>query len=408
MTVQTIRDFLKLESSSGLILIGAMLLALVCANTPLSLLYDGLLQTPVEIHIGALHLAKPLLLWINDGLMAVFFLLVGLEVKREILEGELSSLPQIAMPGIAALGGMVIPALIYAGMNWSNPATVQGWAIPAATDIAFALGVMALLGKRVPGPLKLFLLTLAILDDLGAIVIIALFYTADLSVFSLIMAAIAVAGLVVLNRLGVTRIAAYVVLGVFLWVCVLKSGVHATLAGVVLAFAIPLRAKDQHGHSPLRHLEHNLHPWAAFGILPVFAFANAGVSLAGLAPTDLLSPLPLGIAAGLFIGKQLGIVSFAWVAIKLGLGPLPQGTSWRAFHGMAVLCGIGFTMSLFIATLALDNAVPATGDAARLGVLMGSLASSLCGYYLLRRAVNKPITIDYDEKEVLLKGAEPS
>ncbi|MGE4545941.1 MAG: Na+/H+ antiporter NhaA [Pedobacter sp.] len=389
MTVQTIRDFLKLESSSGLILIGAMLLALICANSPLSILYDGLLQTSVEIHIGALHLAKPLLLWINDGLMAVFFLLVGLEVKREILEGELSSLPQIAMPGIAALGGMVVPAVIYAGINWSNPATMQGWAIPAATDIAFALGVMALLGKRVPGPLKLFLLTLAILDDLGAIVIIALFYTADLSVFSLVMAAIAVAGLAVLNRLGVTRIAAYVVLGVFLWVCVLKSGVHATLAGVVLAFAIPLRARDQHGHSPLRHLEHNLHPWAAFGILPVFAFANAGVSLAGLSPGDLFTPLPLGIAAGLFVGKQLGIVSFSWIGVKLGLARLPQGISWSEFHGMAVLCGIGFTMSLFIATLALGNAGPATGDAARLGVLLGSLVSSVSGYYLLRRATRK-------------------
>ena len=263
--------------------------------------------------------------------MAIFFLLVGLEVKREILEGELSSLPQIAMPGIAAIGGMAVPALIYASINWANPATLQGWAIPAATDIAFALGVMALLGKRVPGPLKLFLLTLAILDDLGAIVIIALFYTADLSVFSLLLGAIAVAGLVVLNRLGVTRIAAYVVLGVFLWVCVLKSGVHATLAGVVLAFAIPLRARDQHGHSPLRHLEHNLHPWAAFGILPVFAFANAGVSLAGLSLADLFTPLPLGIAAGLFVGKQLGIVSFAWIGVKLGLARLPQGISGVSF-----------------------------------------------------------------------------
>lgn len=392
MTVQTIRDFLKLESASGLLLIGAMLLALICANTPLSFLYDGLLQTRLEIHIGALELAKPLLLWINDGLMAIFFLLIGLEVKREILEGELSSLPQVAMPGIAALGGMVVPALIYASLNGSNPATMQGWAIPAATDIAFALGVMALLGKRVPRNLKLFLLTLAILDDLGAIVIIALFYTADLSVLSLILAAAAVVGLVVLNRLGVTRIAAYVVLGAILWVCVLKSGVHATLAGVVLAFAIPLRARDQHGHSPLQQLEHNLHPWVAFGILPVFAFANAGISLAGLAPADLLSPLPLGIAAGLFVGKQLGIVSFAWLGVKLRLASLPQGISWREFHGMAVLCGIGFTMSLFIATLALNNA--GTGGAARLGVLLGSLASSLSGYYLLRGATQKRLVID--------------
>jgi len=387
MTVQTIRDFLKMETSGGLLLIGAMLLALLCANSPLSGLYDGLLQTRFEIHLGTLGLAKPLLLWINDGLMAIFFLLVGLEVKREILEGELSSLPQIALPGIAAIGGMVAPALIFVGLNWSDPATLKGWAIPAATDIAFALGVIALLGNRVPGALKLFLLTLAILDDLGAIVIIALFYTADLSVSSLILAALAITALFIMNRAGVTRIAAYVVVGVFLWICVLKSGVHATLAGVVLAFAIPLRATDENGHSPLRHLEHSLHPWVAFGILPVFAFANAGVSLAGLAPAAILSPLPLGIAAGLFIGKQLGIVGFSWLGIRLGIARLPRGVTWPEFHGMAVLCGIGFTMSLFIATLALGGTGPEAGNAARLGVLTGSLASSLGGYVLLRRAM---------------------
>ncbi len=388
MTVQAIRDFLKLESASGLMLIGAMLLALICANTALSTLYAGLLQTHVEVQVGALELAKPLLLWINDGLMAIFFLLVGLEVKREVLEGELSSLPQIALPGIAALGGMLVPALIYVWVTWSNPAVLQGWAIPAATDIAFALGVLALLGKGVPNSLKLFLLTLAIMDDLGAIVIIALFYTSDLSLVSLFLAALAIVGLVSMNRLGVTRIAAYMVVGVFLWVCVLKSGVHATLAGVVLAFAIPLRAKDQHGNSPLRHLEHNLHPWVAFGILPLFAFANAGVSLTGMSPSDLLAPLPLGIAAGLFIGKQLGIVGFCWIGIKLGLARLPQGINWREFHGMAVLCGIGFTMSLFVATLALDGGAE-TADAARLGILLGSLASALTGYVLLRRALQK-------------------
>jgi NhaA family Na+:H+ antiporter len=386
VTVQTIRDFLKLESSSGLLLIGAMLLAMFCANTPLCGLYDGFLQTRFEIHLGALSLAKPLLLWINDGLMAIFFLLVGLEVKREILEGELSSLPQIALPGIAAIGGMLVPALIYAAINWSTP-NLQGWAIPAATDIAFALGVIALLGNRVPGALKLFLLTLAILDDLGAIVIIALFYTADLSVFSLVLAATAVTVLFLMNRMGVTRIAVYLVPGVFLWVCVLKSGVHATLAGVVLAFAIPLSAKNKHGQSPLRHLEHVLHPWVAFGILPLFAFANAGVSLAGLTPSAILSPLPLGITLGLFIGKQLGIVSFAWLGVKLGMARLPHGVSWPAFHGVAVLCGIGFTMSLFIATLALGQAGPDAGNAARLGVLAGSLASSLGGYALLRHTL---------------------
>ncbi|TYO98840.1 sodium/proton antiporter (NhaA family) [Geothermobacter ehrlichii] len=386
MTVQTIRDFLKLESFSGLLLIGAMLLALLCANTPLAGLYGVFLQTHVEVQIGALELAKPLLLWINDGLMAIFFLLVGLEVKREILEGELSSLPQIALPGIAAVGGMLAPALIYIWINRANPDTLQGWAIPSATDIAFALGVLALLGKNIPGSLKLFLMTLAILDDLGAIIVIALFYTSNLSALSLLLASLAIVALIVMNRLGVTRIAAYIVVGALLWICVLKSGVHATLAGVVLAFTIPLRAKDLHGHSPLRHLEHNLHPWVAFGILPLFAFANAGVSLAGMTPAALLAPLPMGIAAGLFVGKQLGIVGFSWIAVKLRLAQLPKGVNWREFHGMAVLCGIGFTMSLFIASLAFEGSSPETGEAARLGILVGSLASSFGGYFLLRQA----------------------
>ncbi len=389
MTVQTIRNFLKLESASGILLIGAMLLALLSANTPLSALYAGFLNTHVEVQIGALELAKPLLLWINDGLMAIFFLLIGLEVKREIFEGELSSLPQVALPGIAAIGGMLVPALIYVWINWADSNVLQGWAIPAATDIAFALGVIALLGSRVPSSLKLFLLTLAILDDLGAIVIIALFYSADLSVLSLFLAALAIVGLFLLNRFGVTRLGAYMVLGVFLWICVLKSGVHATLAGVVIAFAIPLRKKDQYGHSPLLHLEHNLHPWVAFGILPLFAFANAGVSLSGFSWSDLLAPIPLGIAAGLFVGKQLGIVGFAWLGVKLGLARLPQGIHWREFHGMAVLCGIGFTMSLFVATLALEGSGAQTGDSARIGVLLGSLASALVGYFILRQTGNR-------------------
>ena len=393
MPIQTIRDFLKLESSSGLLLIGSMALALICANTPLSSLYGAFLETHVAVHIGALVLAKPLLLWINDGLMAVFFLLVGLEVKREVLEGELSSIPQVALPGIAAVGGMVIPALIYIWFNWADPTSLKGWAIPAATDIAFALGVMALLGNRVPNALKLFLLTLAILDDLGAIVIIALFYTNQLSITSLILAAIAIVALVLMNRFGVTRIAAYMVVGVFLWVCVLKSGVHATLAGVVLAFSIPLRAKDQHDNSPLQHLEHSLHPWVAFAILPLFAFANAGISFAGMTPASLLAPLPLGIAAGLFIGKQLGIFGFSWIGVKLKIAQLPQGIGWRAFHGMATLCGIGFTMSLFVSTLALEGVSDEVGASARLGVLMGSLLSALSGYFLLRQALRSKTDI---------------
>jgi len=391
MTVQTVRNFLKLESASGLLLISAMLLALLFANTPLNWLYTGLLKTHVEFQVGALELAKPLLLWINDGLMAIFFLLVGLEVKREILEGELSSLPKIALPGIAAVGGMLVPALIYVWLNWSDPIAMQGWAIPAATDIAFALGIMALLGNKVPASLKLFLLTLAILDDLGAIVIIALFYTAELSVTSLVLAALAILGLYLLNRFGVTRIAPYMVLGTFLWICVLKSGVHATLAGVVLAFAIPLRTQNQRGKSPLRQLEHSLHPWVAFGILPVFAFANAGVSLAGLSLNDLFSPLPLGIAAGLFVGKPLGIFVFSWLGVRLGFACLPQGVTWLEFLGMSVLCGIGFTMSLFIATLGLGGSIPEMAESARFGVLLGSLVSALSGYFLLRFAAQRDL-----------------
>ncbi len=386
MTLQTIRDFLKLESASGILLIGAMFLALIMANTPLSPLYTGFLQTRVELNVGALELAKPLLLWINDGLMAIFFLLVGLEVKREVLEGELSSLPQITLPAIAAIGGMVVPALVYVAMNWTDPVAMKGWAIPAATDIAFALGVMALLGSRVHPSLKLFLLTLAIIDDLGAIVIIALFYSGDLSMVSLYLAGAAIIGLFLLNMFGVTRLGAYMVLGVFLWICVLKSGVHATLAGVVLAFAIPLRRENIHGESPLHELEHGLHPWVAFGILPLFAFANAGVSLSGFTLGDLFAPLPLGIAAGLFVGKQLGIFGFSWLGVRLGIARLPDGISWKEFHGMSVLCGIGFTMSLFVATLALEGAGVQLGDSARIGVLLGSFLSAVTGYVLLWRA----------------------
>jgi len=395
MTLNSIREFLKLESASGILLIAAMVLALVSANTPLAGLYDLFLQTRVAVEIGALHLGKPLLLWINDGLMAVFFLLVGLEVKREILDGELSSLPQIVLPAIAAVGGMLVPALIYVAFNGGDAVALKGWAIPAATDIAFALGILALLGKRVPNSLKLFLLTLAILDDLGAIVIIALFFSGDLSLLSLGLAGLGVLALVAMNLAGVTRLAPYMVVGVFLWICVLKSGVHATLAGVVLAFAIPLRAHDAHGHSPLRHLEHSLHPWVAFAILPLFAFANAGVSFAGMSLQSLFAPLPLGIAAGLFLGKQFGIVGFSWLAVKLKLARLPEGLGWRDFYGMAILCGIGFTMSLFIASLALENAGEAMATDARLGVLLGSLASSVCGYLFLHRSLKQRPEVGY-------------
>lgn len=380
--LEAIREFLKLESASGIILVGAAVLALIISNSPLSSLYDLFLDTPVEIRIGALHLAKPLLLWINDGLMAIFFLLIGLEVKREILDGQLSSISQVALPGIAAIGGMAIPALIYILFNISNASALNGWAIPAATDIAFALGILALLGSRVPLSLKLFLLTLAIIDDLGAIVIIAIFYSGDLSVTSLIFAGVAIAALFAMNLLGVKRIAAYVVVGIILWICVLKSGVHATLAGVILAFAIPLRTKEDEP-CPLREMEHSLHPWIAFGIMPIFAFANAGVSLKGMSFGSLFEPIPIGIALGLFLGKQAGVFGFSLAAVKLGLAKLPSDINWRMIYGTSVLCGIGFTMSLFISTLAFDSSITDDAASARIGILVGSFISAIAGYLIL-------------------------
>lgn len=387
--LSAIREFLKLESASGIILVGAALLALIVNNSPLSGLYDLLLETPVEIRVGALHLAKPLLLWINDGLMAIFFLLIGLEVKREILDGQLSSVSQIALPGIAAVGGMAIPALFYVLLNLSNPGALNGWAIPAATDIAFALGIMAILGSRVPVSLKLFLLTLAIIDDLGAIVIIAVFYSGDLSLASLIGAGVAVLVLIVMNFMGVKRIAAYIVVGVILWICVLKSGVHATLAGVILAFTIPLRTSEDEP-CPLRELEHTLHPWIAFAIMPVFAFANAGVSLEGMSLGTLFEPVPIGVALGLFLGKQIGVFGFAKAGVRLGLAKLPGDLNWRKIYGASILCGIGFTMSLFISTLAFTGDSADYGIDARLGILTGSFLSAVIGYFVLKYTLPEP------------------
>jgi len=381
--INAIREFLKLESSSGIILVGAALLALLANNSPLSGLYDLLLDTPVEIRVGALHLAKPLLLWINDGLMAIFFLLIGLEVKREILDGQLSSISQIALPGIAAIGGMAVPALFYVILNLNNPGALNGWAIPAATDIAFALGIMALLGSRVPVSLKLFLLTLAIIDDLGAIIIIAIFYSGDLSMLSLILAGVAIAVLIAMNLMGVRRITPYVIVGVILWICVLKSGVHATLAGVILAFTIPLRTHEDEP-CPLRELEHTLHPWVAFAIMPVFAFANAGVSLNGMSLGTLFDPIPLGVALGLFLGKQIGVFGFSKASVALGIAKLPGDLDWRAIYGASILCGIGFTMSLFISTLAFKGDMEDNGIEARLGILAGSFLSAVIGYLVLR------------------------
>ncbi|MFZ5790544.1 MAG: Na+/H+ antiporter NhaA [Pseudomonadota bacterium] len=380
--VSEIRDFLRLESSAGLLLLAAALLALVASNTPLESLYGAFLGIPVEIRVGALHLDKPLLLWINDGLMAVFFLLVGLEIKRELVEGELSTPAQAALPVAAALGGMAVPAAIYLAMNWADPVARAGWAIPSATDIAFAIGVLTLLGPRIPQSLKVFLLALAIIDDLGAIVIIALFYSGDLALSSLLFGSVAFAGLLLLNLMGVRRIAPYALLGIVLWVCVLKSGVHATLAGVVTAFCIPLREEPAYGPSPLKRLEHALHPWVAFLVMPLFGFANAGVSLTGDGGAALAGGVASGIALGLFLGKQLGAFGVAALAIKSGLARLPEGASWLGLYGTCVLAGIGFTMSLFIGTLAWDDAAYAAP--LRLGVLGGSLLSGLVGYLILK------------------------
>jgi len=387
--LQALREFLKLESAGGILLLIAAALALIVSNSPLSDYYEALLELHLGPTIGALSLEKSLLHWINDGLMAVFFLLVGLEIKREVLEGELSSARQIALPGLCALGGMAMPALVYLGFTWTTPEAHHGWAIPAATDIAFAMGVMALLGSRVPEGLKVFLLALAIIDDLGAIVIIAIFYTADLSLLSLGLAALGIAGLVLLNRFGVLRLWPYILVGIFIWICVLKSGVHATLAGVAIAFAIPLKLpmkiEGDRARSPLRRCEHALHPWVTFGIMPVFAFANAGVPLGGgIGLAAFLQPVGLGVAGGLFIGKQLGVMLVAAIGAALGLFTLPDRVTWAQMYGASVLTGIGFTMSLFIGTLAFAG--PEAAAPLRLGVLTGSIASAVLGYVVLRLA----------------------
>jgi Na+:H+ antiporter, NhaA family len=374
--------FFHHEAAGGLVLMAAALTALLMDNSPLSWLYSLFLDTPVGVRVGPLSLDKPLLLWINDGLMAVFFFLVGLEIKRELLRGELSSVAQATLPALAAAGGMVAPALIYVAFNAGDPVGLKGWAIPAATDIAFAVGVLALLGNRVPSSLKIFLLALAILDDLGAILIIAVFYTDHLSILSLALAGIGIAVLWTLNRRGITRLAPYLLTGVAIWICVLKSGVHATLAGVVVAFAIPLASRNEGEPTLLEQLEESLHPWIAFGVLPLFAFANAGVSLQGLSFAKLLEPVPLGIALGLFIGKPVGIFGISWLAIKSGLATRPEGASWAHLLGVGLLGGIGFTMSLFIGTLAFDEVDKAAQ--LRLGVLAGSLLSATAGYVLLR------------------------
>ncbi|WP_188008277.1 Na+/H+ antiporter NhaA [Photobacterium damselae] len=382
-----IRKFLKLESAGGIVLIIAAAVAMFIANSPLGSVYSGVLHS----YVAGLSVEH----WINDGLMAIFFLLIGLEVKRELIEGALNTKEKAIFPAIAAVGGMIAPALVYVAFNFADPVALKGWAIPAATDIAFALGVMALLGNRVPVSLKVFLLALAIIDDLGVIVIIALFYSSDLSTLALAVAFASTAALFIMNAKNVTKLTPYLVVGAILWFSVLQSGVHATLAGVVLGFAIPLSGKDgdhSDNHSPLKHLEHTLHPYVAFLILPLFAFANAGISLEGVSFASLTSMLPLGIAAGLFIGKPLGIFTASYIAVKTGLAKLPDDIGMKEIFAVSVLCGIGFTMSIFISSLAFVGESGDFSTYSRLGILLGSTFAALIGYGLLNRALPKTLS----------------
>lgn len=377
--------FLEHEAAGGIILCLAAILALAVANSPFAAHYDQFLHLRLTLGLSPLSLTKSLGHWINDGLMAVFFFLVGLEIKRELMVGALSSAKTAALPIFAAIGGMAVPALIYAVINWDNPVALQGWAIPAATDIAFAIGVMALLGNRVPTALKVFLLALAIIDDLGAIIVIAIFYTSELSVLALFLASMGTLVLFAMNKRDVTSIPLYILVGLFVWVCVLKSGVHATLAGVVTALSIPLAAGKQGEEGPLETLEHAIGPWVSFGILPIFAFANAGVSLTGVTLAHFAAPIPLGITLGLVLGKPLGIYGLARIAISSGLASSPKGASRMQLFGASVLAGIGFTMSLFIGMLAFDD--PALVTHVRLGVLAGSFVAAVTGYLILVRSV---------------------
>ena len=384
-----VREFMRLESAAGILLLIAAVAALIVANSPLADLYGAFFDTTVAVKIGALTVSKPLLLWVNDGLMAIFFFLIGLEIKREVTEGELASLEQVALPGFGALGGMIVPAAIYTWLNWGDSVALDGWAIPVATDIAFALALLGVFGSRVPIALKVFLLTLAIFDDLAAIIIIAIFYSADLSMEALVAAAVALVLAVTMNRLGVTRKSSYVLLGIVLWVAVLKSGVHATLAGVLIAFCVPIR--DANGKSPLRELERDLHGPVAFAILPIFAFANAGLMLSGMSLDDLFHPVTSGVIAGLLIGKPVGILLFVGLAVVLGLAQLPAEVTWSQVVGVSFACGIGFTMSLFIAGLAFEHGSGEYFYGDRLGILIGSILSAIVAYFVLARSLPKHV-----------------
>lgn len=382
--VQLIQRFLKLESAGGILLLFSAAVAMLLANSPLSSQYNDFLNLPVSLQIGSFSINKTLIHWINDGFMAVFFVLVGMEVKKELFEGALSSYQQAIFPAIAAVGGMIVPALVYWFITKQDPSLANGWAIPMATDIAFALGIMALLSKQVPLPLKIFLLALAIIDDLGAIVVIALFFSHELSVQALIFSGISILTLVLLNRFRVSALCAYMVIGAVLWASVLKSGVHATLAGVIIGFCIPLKGKK--GERPLHDFEHILAPWSSFVILPLFAFANAGVSFDGIDVSMISSPLLLAIACGLIIGKPVGVFGFSYISVKLGLAKLPDGINFKQIFAVAVLCGIGFTMSMFLASLAFDaDAGESVNTLSRLGILLGSTISATLGYLFLKQ-----------------------
>lgn len=385
MNIQSIKTLFQHESAPGILLMASAVLAIILANSPFSSYYGLLIDTPVAVAVDTFSINKPLLLWVNDGLMAIFFLLVGLELKREFIEGELSDKRNIILPGLGAIGGMAIPALIYVALNKDDPAAIQGWAIPAATDIAFALGILSLLGSRVPISLKVFLTSIAIFDDVGAIVIIAIFYTSKISIGALIFCLFCMVGLWLMNKFGISRRRYYLYIGLFMWVAMLKSGVHATLAGVVLAMFIPMRSAA--GTSPLKTMEHELHAMVSFFILPVFAFCNAGLYLGDVGLDQITHSIPAGIALGLFVGKQVGVFGFCWLGIKLGLAQRPNDMSWGAIYGVAALCGVGFTMSLFIGSLAFEGSGISNIVDERLGILIGSIASGLVGYFVLKAAL---------------------
>ena len=387
MFKQSLVHFFKLESAVGILLIIATFLAMLLANSPFHAYYEGLMDTPVMVMIGSFNIAKPLLLWINDGLMAIFFFMVGMEIKRELVEGTLNHYSKIVIPALAAAGGMIVPALIYSFLNWGNEGAMQGWAIPMATDIAFALGILSLLGPRVPVQLKIFLLALAIIDDLGAIIVIALFYTSDMSMSSLIIAAAMIGILFYMNRRGVVNNTAYILVGLILWTAVLKSGVHATLAGVVLGLMIPIKNNRASFHA----LEHSLHAPVNFVILPIFAFANTGIAFGSVTAKDFTDSVTLGIVGGLFLGKQIGVFLFAWLGIKLGIGKLSDEIKTGHLYGVALLSGIGFTMSLFIGSLAFECSGDVCFDIVdeRMGILLGSFLSGIVGYLVLKREMGK-------------------